>query len=293
MSTKAVEFPLQTAIAKDYILVVSNWMRKQTKCSAQSLILLITQWIAASRICSIQNLWRGESETRYGTFWGYNSFSKQSRAVLCTEKQLWKQIPVLYNTHNVQSDENVFYVQNLNSEKYLCFATNGSHWVELYNDKEIVSEKAVKIQCAQFKITKNDERFVYDKDKVNSVFYCRNIENLNHIAFRGVGLSFYDRTNTNDLVPWLVEYTNDAIEVKRINIIQRWLEKLSVTEYFSTFIDAGFDRMELVLEMNDSQLQQIGITKIGHRLLLKRSIDDMRKAAIKQYVNNLNADMFL
>ena len=115
---------------------------------------------------------------------------------------------------------------------------------------------------------------------------------MNHIAFRGVTVSFYDRHNTNDLTPWLIDYiedtTKDTMRDRRIKLIQAWLQKLGVEEYLSHFISNGYDRMEVILEMDESELGHIGIFKIGHRVLLSDCIKRMRQNAIKEYVESLD-----
>ena len=290
MSAFESKQPLQTATKNEYVLVISYWIRLNAYSESQDIISFICKWPEASKICTIQNLWGGHTEGRYGTYMGNYSFTKNKAAVISPEKQHWKQIPI------PNHDSNIFYFQHLKSQKYLCFALNGSDNCDLYDETEIIQNNAQRIKCAIFPINKLDEQYVYDTSKIPSTFYIRDEETSNHMAFRGVTVAFYDRYNINDLTPWLIDYIEDTtietIRDKRIKFIQSWLEKLGVEEYLNHFIGNGYDRMEVILEMDETELRQIGIFKMGHRVLLIDCIKRMRQNAIKEYVESLDMNAF-
>ena len=43
-------------------------------------------------------------------------------------------------------------------------------------------------------------------------------------------------------------------------------------EYCQLFIDNGFENLSIIKEMNDQDLRDIGITKLGHRKQILRQI---------------------
>ena len=290
MSTLESKQPLQTATKNEYILVISHWLRLNANSESKDIISFICNWPEASKICTIQNLWRGESEGRYGTFMGNYSFTKHKAAIITSEKQYWKQIPI------PNHGPNIFYYQHVKSRKYLCLSLTGSHNCELYDETEIHKLNAQRIKCIISPINKSDESYVYDKNKIKSTFYIRNKFNMKHIAFRGVTVSFYDRYNTNDLTPWLIDYVEETgsqretMRDKRIGFIRAWLEKLGVDEYLNHFVSNGYDRMEVILEMTETELAEIGISKMGHRVLLNDCIKRMRQNAIREYVEGLDVN---
>ena len=149
---------LQTATTADFTLLISHWMRQCSSKFIPQLIDIMAKWPAAAQICSIANLWRGVSDIQYGLFIsslqsasaeGYNSLCTATEwAVITTDKQFWKMIPVPSNTDDLNDDEseNVFYFQHLQSGKYLCCPTH-SEWPRLSGSITIDSiQNILKIQ---------------------------------------------------------------------------------------------------------------------------------------------------
>ena len=55
--------------------------------------------------------------------------------------------------------------------------------------------------------------------------------------------------------------------------VQRWMVNiLKLPQYFQLFIDNGYDEIETIMEMDDKELQDIGINKKGHRKKILRYI---------------------
>ena len=55
--------------------------------------------------------------------------------------------------------------------------------------------------------------------------------------------------------------------------VYTWLNNVvELPQYFELFVKDGYDEMETVMEMNDEELQEIGIDKKGHRKRILRHI---------------------
>ena len=74
-----------------------------------------------------------------------------------------------------------------------------------------------------------------------------------------------------------------AIEATAEKPVDMWLASIDMEEYTLLFKDAGYDDMETVAELTESELLTIGITKGGHiKKLLKHAQAVGEKAAMKR-----------
>jgi class 3 adenylate cyclase/tetratricopeptide (TPR) repeat protein len=60
--------------------------------------------------------------------------------------------------------------------------------------------------------------------------------------------------------------------------VARWLKDLGLPQYIDAFLDNDIDR-EVLLDLNDEELQEIGVKSLGHRKRLLKAIDVVREAA--------------
>ena len=82
----------------------------------------------------------------------------------------------------------------------------------------------------------------------------------------------------------LNERRDDAVNEQQV---QRWFPSLGNTyynDYYRMFIDNGFDEMNLIVTMNDNELQQIGINKIGHRKKILLEIEKLSNKEPTEYI---------
>jgi len=61
--------------------------------------------------------------------------------------------------------------------------------------------------------------------------------------------------------------------------VQKWLNELTLSEYYSSFVENGFDDMTVVKEMNEKDLTDMGISKPGHRKKIVMSIEKMKSGS--------------
>ena len=54
--------------------------------------------------------------------------------------------------------------------------------------------------------------------------------------------------------------------------VLEWLTSCKLADYASIFEASGYDTTELMVGMNHEELQEIGITKIGHRKKLMSAL---------------------
>ncbi len=60
--------------------------------------------------------------------------------------------------------------------------------------------------------------------------------------------------------------------------LTKWLEdKVELPEYLELFIECGWDSLSTVRYMTDRHLQQMGITKMGHRVKIMKIISEMTR----------------
>src|ERR1044071_5278169 len=57
--------------------------------------------------------------------------------------------------------------------------------------------------------------------------------------------------------------------------VARWLKDLGLSQYIDAFLDNDIDR-EVLLDLNDEELQEIGVKSLGHRKRLLKAIDALR-----------------
>ena len=72
---------------------------------------------------------------------------------------------------------------------------------------------------------------------------------------------------------------NDQIKV------HKWLNKQSLSQYFTNFIANGYDDMDIICDMNQDDLKQIGIDKVGH---LKKILKAINNYSDSDDANNKN-----
>ena len=66
---------------------------------------------------------------------------------------------------------------------------------------------------------------------------------------------------------------NDEIESKQENEVQLWLRNtVSREEYCKLFHENGFETMDEVLTITETDLKELGITKMGHRRQILNAI---------------------
>ena len=59
--------------------------------------------------------------------------------------------------------------------------------------------------------------------------------------------------------------------------VTRWLKDLGLPQYIDAFIDNDINR-EVLLDLKDEELQEIGVKSLGHRKRLLKAIDVVRGA---------------
>ena len=59
--------------------------------------------------------------------------------------------------------------------------------------------------------------------------------------------------------------------------VAKFLRELAMDEYIDAFNRAGYDKMKIVLKMNDDKLQRCGVSKPGHRDTILEAIADINK----------------
>jgi len=117
----------------------------------------------------------------------------------------------------------------------------------------------------------------------------RTVGESRHLGFAGNYLRIHG-VNINQpihMAAWLFHYEKHSPQKRGEEMIWEWLERIGMKAYLKVFVENGYDRMELVLEMKEEDLQSIGIAKIGHRRVIQQDIDSMRREAIKQFVSGL------
>jgi len=55
------------------------------------------------------------------------------------------------------------------------------------------------------------------------------------------------------------------------NEVKEWLKTLSLSEYYDNFINNGYDRMDIITDLNEQDLEKLNI-KIGHVKIILKSI---------------------
>ena len=91
------------------------------------------------------------------------------------------------------------------------------------------------------------------------------------------------------------------LEIKKLNLdydipefdkmtisLDKWLESLKLSEYYQTLIAEGYDTVDKACQVTWEDLEEIGITKLGHQKKLIMAIDKIRKSSktIKENQND-------
>lgn len=71
----------------------------------------------------------------------------------------------------------------------------------------------------------------------------------------------------------------DDIPVTRVQSFEHWLELLKLSEYHKRLCDEGYDTIDKVCELTWEDLEEIGITKLGHQKRLLLGTEKIRKLA--------------
>lgn len=69
----------------------------------------------------------------------------------------------------------------------------------------------------------------------------------------------------------------DDIPITRAQSLQQWLEMLKLGEYYQRICDEGYDTIDKVCELTWEDLEEIGITKLGHQKRLLLGTERIRK----------------
>uniref|UniRef100_A0A4W3HKW6 CASK interacting protein 1 n=1 Tax=Callorhinchus milii TaxID=7868 RepID=A0A4W3HKW6_CALMI len=84
-----------------------------------------------------------------------------------------------------------------------------------------------------------------------------------------------------------------AIEINRLNIsdwlpdyqpndLMEWLSIIGLTQYYKTLVENGYENIEFITDITWEDLQEIGITKLGHQkkfMLAVKKLAEIQKAA--------------
>ena len=71
------------------------------------------------------------------------------------------------------------------------------------------------------------------------------------------------------------EESDKRIRTKE-EIIRDWFENtVGLSQYYLLFLDEGLDDFTIIRELNMSQLEKIGIKKLGHRIKIMQEIDKL------------------
>ena len=76
--------------------------------------------------------------------------------------------------------------------------------------------------------------------------------------------------------------------------VSQFLRDNHLSQYEKLFVNAGFDgpeSLKLVMEMNDEDMKEIGIHKLGHRRMLKSAIQSLKNektnAQVREFITGL------
>lgn len=80
--------------------------------------------------------------------------------------------------------------------------------------------------------------------------------------------------------------TDPAPNSSAKNAVSNWLESIKLEEYYSAFEDQGYEDMSLLLNLSDDEVkdlfQNVGITKHGHILKIKKSLYGLQNQQMKE-----------
>jgi hypothetical protein len=63
------------------------------------------------------------------------------------------------------------------------------------------------------------------------------------------------------------------------NIVVEWLRSLQLQQYADSFLDNGYDDLEICKQVGDPDLDAIGVLNPQHRLVLLQSVRALRSAS--------------
>ncbi|XP_054724528.1 sterile alpha motif domain-containing protein 5-like [Uloborus diversus] len=61
------------------------------------------------------------------------------------------------------------------------------------------------------------------------------------------------------------------------NIVLEWLKSVELDEYFESFVDNGYDDLEMCKQIGEPDLDAIGVTKSKHRDVIRKAIRTLRE----------------
>ena len=76
---------------------------------------------------------------------------------------------------------------------------------------------------------------------------------------------------------------NDEIDDDDIKL-KEWLKKLKLEQYFNLLIENGIDSLDILMQLTDKNLKNMGIKKIGHLIKLSNGIDKLWNKRYKPVV---------
>lgn len=123
-------------------------------------------------------------------------------------------------------------------------------------------------------------------------------EHIENFIYHGYDMHLVTRMTPQDLAA--IGCKSPALrkkllsEIKKLNLdydvpdlgkttnLAQWLESLKLNQYYNTFITEGYDTVEKACQLTWEDLEEIGITKLGHQKRLLMAIDKIRKTAKQQ-----------
>ena len=68
-----------------------------------------------------------------------------------------------------------------------------------------------------------------------------------------------------------------SADFTKLNTISEWLGSIHMGHYIANFKTAGYNDLTQVTRIKDNDLKEIGVTLIGHRNKIYKSIKSMRR----------------
>ncbi|KFM58412.1 Sterile alpha motif domain-containing protein 5, partial [Stegodyphus mimosarum] len=56
------------------------------------------------------------------------------------------------------------------------------------------------------------------------------------------------------------------------NIVREWLKYLDLEQYYESFVDNGYDDLEMCKQIGDPDLDAIGVQQPKHRQLIRQAV---------------------
>lgn len=78
---------------------------------------------------------------------------------------------------------------------------------------------------------------------------------------------------------------------RNLQQVREWLNDLDLSEYYDNFIDNGFDKLDIITNNinNKDILKRIGIDKIGHQIVIIKSIQKLNEENDEQTMSNISS----